>query len=66
MKIVILANSNNDSGSYIGSWVLPNTEIPADTPLNHFETNIEAIELSSGLEFFPSVDRLRVKKLIHV
>lgn len=66
LKIVILATSNNDEYKYLGSWVLPNSEIPSDTPLDHFETMIEAIELSSGLEFFPSVDRSQVKKLINV
>lgn len=46
--------------------MLPNTEIPIDTPLDHFETKIEAIEQSSGLEFFPRVDRSLAKKLINI
>ena len=59
--IVVLALGNDKS--YIGSWVLPNAEIPSNVPLDHFETMIEAIEMSSGIEFFPSLDRRNILKL---
>jgi endonuclease G len=47
----------------VGAFVLPNTHIPNDKPLQEFEVPLEAIERASGLEFAGKLPSTRRKKL---
>ncbi|KAJ3280490.1 nuclease [Rhizoclosmatium sp. JEL0117] len=58
---VILGVKNGSH--YMGSFVLANEGVAQDTQLDSFLLPVEAIERSTGLEFFPFLERRSVKAL---
>ncbi|KAI5285146.1 nuclease, partial [Ascosphaera aggregata] len=61
---VIFAEDGKKGGSVsLGAFVLPNTKIPKDKPLQDFEVPLETIERASGLEFASKLPHSRRKKL---
>ncbi|KAI8622638.1 hypothetical protein BC830DRAFT_1088150 [Chytriomyces sp. MP71] len=61
---VILGLKNNKP--YMGSFVLPNEGVAADTALESFLLPVSVIESSTGLEFFPQVDRRSVGNMCSI
>jgi endonuclease G len=52
-KVIVLENA---SGNRIGTaYILPNTSIPADTPLEKFQTTVQTVERVSGILFAPII-----------
>ncbi|KAI8087984.1 uncharacterized protein B0P05DRAFT_530985 [Gilbertella persicaria] len=59
-KIILIPQGS----SYIaGAFVLPNQSITKSTPLTQFQVQIDAIEKSSGLQFFSKLDRSKFSDL---
>lgn len=57
--ILIPTNSTYLSASFI----LPNQNILADTPLSNFQVDLKAIETASGLQFFQELNRQQFQNL---
>ncbi|KAJ3328451.1 nuclease [Blyttiomyces sp. JEL0837] len=51
------------SKQYMGGFVLPNDSVEGDRPVDSFVMPVPAIERSSGLEFFPQIDKKSVEHL---
>jgi endonuclease G len=50
-KIIVTRNSIGNRA--VKTYVLPNKDIRADTPLSTFETTLEKVERAAGIIFFP-------------
>ncbi|KAI8838588.1 hypothetical protein BJ741DRAFT_601572 [Chytriomyces cf. hyalinus JEL632] len=61
---VILGVKNGKN--YLGSFVLPNEGASHDSPLESFMLPVSAIERSTGLEFFPMLERKSLGSLCSV
>jgi len=61
-KVILAERDVIDAGQpqkeyAMGAFVVPNSPIPADTPLTQFVAQVEAVELFSGLHFFNKIPR---------
>ncbi|KAJ3417512.1 nuclease [Chytridiales sp. JEL 0842] len=53
----VILGTTKEGKHYLGGFVMPNEGVSRDTPLEVFVTPVEAIERSSGIEFFPMLKR---------
>ncbi|KAI9861689.1 MAG: nuclease [Vezdaea acicularis] len=62
-KVIFAEDGRTGGNVALGAFVLPNTEIANDKPLEDFEVPIEAVERASGLEFASKLPAPRRKRL---
>ncbi|KAL8727891.1 MAG: hypothetical protein Q9166_005768 [cf. Caloplaca sp. 2 TL-2023] len=62
-KVIFAEDGKTGGDVSLGAFVLPNTKIDNEKPLQSFEVPIEAIERASGLEFAGKLPAQRRKRL---
>ncbi|KAI8883232.1 hypothetical protein K501DRAFT_249961 [Backusella circina FSU 941] len=62
----IVAVPKDETTFAMGAFLLPNQNIDSNTELTQFSTDVQNIEVASGLTFFSNVDRSKFLKLCDV
>lgn len=62
-KVIVVPKDNTFA---VGAFLLPNQNIDSKTELTQFSTDVQNIEVASGLTFFTDVDRSKFLKLCDV
>ncbi|KAI9895057.1 MAG: nuclease [Vezdaea aestivalis] len=65
-KVVFCEEGRTGEPVSLGAFVLPNKEIPNETPLSNFEVPVEVVERASGLTFVDNLPVTQRKRLCDV